>query len=106
MPDDTFSDLLYLQYAQKIFAYLRKQTLAREDAEDILLEVFLAAMEQANFSLLSEQEQLAWLLQVAHNKAMDVFRRTTRYPRVSIEQIAESAYEQVELSPEQTILYE
>jgi len=38
---------LYELYAPAIFAYLRQQTPAREDAEDILVEVFVAAVESS-----------------------------------------------------------
>lgn len=104
--DQTPSALLYQRHAQTIFAYLRKNKLSREDAEDILLEVFLAAMEQSNFASLNEQEQLAWLRRVAHNKVVDMYRYTAHYPRVPIEQVAEPANEQVESSPEDAFLQE
>jgi len=71
-----------------------------------LLEVFLAAMEQSNFSTLSPAEQLAWLRRVAHNKVVDLYRRTTRNPHVPIEHVAEPEDDQVEASPEQAILRE
>ncbi len=104
--DETPSALLYHRQAQAIFSYLRKQKASREDAEDILLEVFLAAMQQSNFASLGEQEQLAWLRRVAHNKVVDLYRRDTRYPRVPLEQIAEPVDEQVNASPEQAALQE
>jgi len=45
---------LYELHATAIFAYLRRQTPSREDAEDILVEVFAAAVEYAAFDQMSE----------------------------------------------------
>lgn len=36
---------LFHRHAPAIFAFLRQQTSSREDAEDLLLEVFTAALE-------------------------------------------------------------
>jgi DNA-directed RNA polymerase specialized sigma24 family protein len=64
---------LYQRYAPAIFAYPLKQTASREDAEDLLLEVFLAAMERDNLSDLHEPEQRAWLLAVRTIKRWIIF---------------------------------
>ena len=53
---------LYDRYGQAIFAYARLHVPSREDAEDVTLEVFTAALENDNFSGLQEGEKLAWLL--------------------------------------------
>jgi len=66
---------LYELHATAIFAYLRRQAATREDAEDILVEVFVAAVESSTFNELGEKEQLVWLWRVAHNKAVDAYRR-------------------------------
>ena len=50
---------LYQRCAPAIFVYLLKQTASREDAEGLLLEVFLAAMERDNLADLKEPEQRA-----------------------------------------------
>jgi len=49
---------LYDRYATSIFAYARLYTPSWEDAEDMTLEVFTAALEQANLSALTERQQL------------------------------------------------
>ena len=67
---------LYELHATAIFAYLRQQTTSREDAEDILVEVFVAAVESGAFDRLGEKEQVVWLWRVAHNKAVDAYRRS------------------------------
>ncbi len=43
--DPSSAGSLYQQYGRVIFAYVRRHTHSWEDAEDLLLEVFLAALE-------------------------------------------------------------
>ncbi len=51
---------LYERHGQAIFGYLRMHLRSLEDAEDLLLEVFLTALEHDNLSALPAGEQLAW----------------------------------------------
>jgi DNA-directed RNA polymerase specialized sigma24 family protein len=69
---------LYQQYGRSIFMYLRLHTPSREDAEDILVEVFLAALEQNIFEKVPTQKHQAWLWRVAENKLIDLHRRNKR----------------------------
>jgi RNA polymerase sigma-70 factor (ECF subfamily) len=72
-----------------------------EDAEDLLLEVFVAAVENDGLLALSDDEQLAWLRRVAHNKFIDYYRRSQRRPAVSLEEVTEeSLVDDDDLSPE------
>jgi DNA-directed RNA polymerase specialized sigma24 family protein len=48
---------LYQAYAHRLIAYARRHTATREDAEDIVLEVFVAALESNALLLRSEGEQ-------------------------------------------------
>jgi RNA polymerase sigma factor (sigma-70 family) len=95
---------LYEQHAPGIFAYLRRQNLAREDAEDILLEVFLAASERNNLAGLAAGEQLAWLRQVTRHKLADHFRRANRRVMVDLDLVAETLYADDAQAPEQVAL--
>jgi RNA polymerase sigma-70 factor, ECF subfamily len=106
MLDDTpgESTALYQRYAPALFAYLLKQTASREDAEDLLLEVFLAAMERGNLTNLEAAEQRAWLWAVAHHKAVDHFRRLARHPSVELRLFAETLYDDEQLEPEHAVL--
>ena len=76
---------LFDRYSQAIFSYLRLHSISREDAEDLLVEVFTAALEHDQLSALLEEEQLAWLRRVAHNKLVDNYRRGQRRPVVALE---------------------
>lgn len=102
--DDSPASALYQRHAATIFAYLRLHAPSWEDAEDLLLEVFLAALESEPLLTLPEGEQLAWLRQVAHHKLVDHFRRAARRATVPLEQLAEVIEMNDELAPEQAAL--
>ncbi len=78
---------LYNHYAPTIFAYIRQHEVTREEAEDLTLEVFIAALERNNLSELPDTEKLAWLRRVAHNKLVDSYRRFNRHPAVTLEEV-------------------
>src|SRR5215467_11768900 len=90
---------LYQEVAFKVFTYLRKQVPAREDAEDILVDVFVTALEQEGFFSWSRQDQQAWLWRVAHNKTADFYRRQTRQRSVPLSLLTEAAFEQKGANP-------
>src|SRR5258707_6317133 len=68
---------LYDRYGQTIFAYARLHVPSREDAEDVTLEVFTAALENDNLARLQDGEQLAWLRRVARTKLIEIYSRST-----------------------------
>lgn len=80
-------EALYTQHATALFAYLRSHTPTREDAEDLLIEVFLAALEQELFHELAGEHQVAWLWRVTRNKTADLYRRQKRRPQAPLESI-------------------
>jgi RNA polymerase sigma-70 factor (ECF subfamily) len=80
--------------------YVRRHVPLREDAEDIVLEVFLAALEQKGLAQRSEPEQLAWLRHVAHHKFVDYHRRSTRRPAVPLEDAAETLLTDEDAAPD------
>jgi RNA polymerase sigma-70 factor (ECF subfamily) len=99
-PDVSQIDELYRKHAHTILRYVRKQVSSLEDAEDIVLEVFTAALESQTLAGLKEQEQQAWLHRVASNKCIDHHRRTTRKPAVSLEPLIENIYDEDERAPD------
>ncbi|GCE28582.1 hypothetical protein KDA_40660 [Dictyobacter alpinus] len=86
------TDVLFERYGGKIFTYLRQHTHLREDAEDILLDIFTAAMEDTRFATLPEQAQVAWLWRVARNKTIDAFRKGSIRNNVPLEHVADTIY--------------
>jgi len=102
--DDAPSARLYQELATAVFAYIRMRTATREEAEDILLEVVLAALEHSE--LLEErgiETQRAWLRSVAAHKIADHYRHGNRQ-QVTLEQVAETLYADEAISPEQMAL--
>ncbi|OLB31416.1 MAG: hypothetical protein AUG45_04815 [Ktedonobacter sp. 13_1_20CM_3_54_15] len=91
---------LYARYAASIFAYARLHTDSWQDAEDLTLEVFLAALEHENLSWLSDKQQFVWLRRVAHNKLVDNYRHSTRPALIPLEQVVETVYRDEGLTPE------
>jgi RNA polymerase sigma-70 factor, ECF subfamily len=95
---------LFAEHSEKLFSYLRQHTPAREDAEDILVETFMAALAEAKFAHLSETAQVAWLWRVARNKVVDALRKATFRRNVSLEQADETLCEDEARGPEQMAL--
>lgn len=96
--------ILYERHAVPILAYLRLHAPTWEDAEDVLQEVFLAAMDQRQLLTLPEHEQLAWLGGVARHKLVDHYRRTRRRPTLPLEQLEDALEAEAALAPEALIL--
>ncbi|EFH81379.1 RNA polymerase sigma factor [Ktedonobacter racemifer] len=94
---------LYERFAPTVLKYIRRNVVTREQAEDVLLDVFVAALEKQDFARLGEQQQLAWLRRVAHNKFIDTQRRALRHPLLPLEMV-EGMLTDDELAPEQVVL--
>ncbi len=95
---------LYQRYAATILTYLDRHVSIKEDAEDLLLEVFLAALENQTWMSLRENERVAWLLRVARNKLVDHYRRVHRHPVTQLQELAETATDD-NSNPEQQALF-
>jgi RNA polymerase sigma factor (sigma-70 family) len=96
--------VLYQRYAVSIFAYARLHTPSMEDAEDLTLEVFTAALEQKSLTWLVEKQQLVWLRRVAQNKLVDRYRHSLHVAPVPLEQVVETLQAEEVLTPEQIVL--
>lgn len=76
--DDADGATLFDLYGKAIFAYLRLHVASREDAEDLTVEVFTAALEHDQLSSIPEHEHLLWLRRVAQRRLVDYYRRLQR----------------------------
>ena len=95
---------LYQRYAPALFAYLRRHTGSLEDTEDLLLDVFEAALARPGFERQAPQEQEAWLWSVARNKVVDHQRRRARRKGLSLDHVPEELYEPESETPETSLL--
>jgi len=95
---------LYERYWLTILLMIRQHVRSPEDAEDILLETFVAAFESEVFFNLIEQQQLAWLRRTAYFKSMDLYRRSARQQIAPLVEYEETLVADEERSPEITFL--
>jgi RNA polymerase sigma-70 factor (ECF subfamily) len=102
--DDPSLAVLYQRFAPVLFAHLYRHTSSREDAEDLLLEVFMAALEYEGFAILSAKEQENWLWGVARNKTVDHYRRAARRPGLQLDLVLDDLFERDEYAPEHVTL--
>src|SRR5581483_10790678 len=91
--------ILYDRFAATILAYLCQMVSNRQDAEDLLLEVFMAAFNNELLLGLPAGRQLAWLRHVARNKAVDRYRHAARLNMLPLDQASET--EDEGLTPQQ-----
>jgi RNA polymerase sigma-70 factor (ECF subfamily) len=94
-------DALYITFAPRILAYLVQMTRNKQDAEDLLLDVFIAAFEHSSLVGLPETRQLAWLRRVARNKLVDRYRHAARLTLTPLESASEMEDER--LAPQQLV---
>ena len=93
-------EALYQQHAPALLRYIHRSIFSPEDADDVLVEVFLAAIESPTLFKRSMEEQLAWLKRVARNKVADYQRRVTRTPAVALDNMQGSPFDADPITPE------
>lgn len=64
----------YLQFSQKILSYLKKRLPHEEDAQEIMQDVFLDAIDSLYY-LQRQTSVQSWLYSIAHNKVVDYYRK-------------------------------
>ena len=85
----SLTEELYRQQASRLFSYVRQHTPLLEDAEDILLDVFLTVFQhEPELVTMLEDEQRAWLWTVTRNRVTDYHRRTNRQQLVPLEHLS------------------
>jgi RNA polymerase sigma-70 factor (ECF subfamily) len=103
MDEETIRDedncMLYEHFALPIFDYICQHTSNKQDAEDLVVEVFLAAFNNKELYKLPANRQLAWLKRVTMNKLVDRYRHLTLLVMVPLELASE--VEDATSTPEQ-----
>jgi RNA polymerase sigma factor (sigma-70 family) len=102
--DDSPPERLYRLHAALILAFVRLHINSPEEAEDLVIEVFMAALEYPKLLERDTEVQRAWLRKVAHHKIVDHYRRGARRQFVALELVAETLYEEEGRSPEHQAL--
>src|SRR5260370_34838806 len=91
---------LYRKYAPGLLTYVRMRITSEEDAEDLVVDVFVAAIENAKFAELSEKEKQLWLWRVTRNKVIDTYRRAKTRQNVRLRHVANGLFENEMAGPE------
>lgn len=102
--DGSLVEKLYQQHASSLLRYIHRFIFSPEDADDILVEVFLAAIESPNLFKRSTEEQLAWLKRVTRNKVVDYQRRVTKAPTVTLDKMQGGPFDTDPLTPEMVVV--
>ncbi|GLV60300.1 hypothetical protein KDH_71200 [Dictyobacter sp. S3.2.2.5] len=102
--DDSPVATLYQRHAHTILHYIHRYIVSKEDADDLVLEVFVAALDNQVWIHWSDEEQLAWLRRVAYHKVVDHLRWVARRPSVGLDDALDTLYEDECSSPEQMAL--
>src|SRR5215813_6350619 len=76
-------DAFYRRYNQVAFGLVLRIVGNREDAEDVLTEVFWQVWQQAQRYDASRGKPVAWLLTIARTRAIDRLRSAARQPAQS-----------------------
>src|SRR5258707_13480093 len=84
--------LLYRKHAPALLTYVRMCVPSPEDAEDLVVEVFMAALEHAQFAALSEKEKQLWLWRVTRNKVIDAYRRGKNRHKRALDQLGDGLF--------------
>ena len=98
------STALYESHAPAVLTYLLRHLGSREEAEDMLLEVFTLALEKQSTLRQDERALRAWVLTLARNKVVDYYRRAGRRAHVPLSAAEEHLYASEEREPEQVFL--
>jgi RNA polymerase sigma factor (sigma-70 family) len=104
LEEDSLIGALYRAHGPALFAFLRQHAATRSDAEDLLLDVFVTALEYERLADLTDTGRLAWLWRVARNKAIDHYRRNARRPTLGLEQVEARLFDDEDGSPERAAL--
>lgn len=96
--------LLYRKYAPGLLTYVRMRVPSEEDAEDLIVDVFMAALENTAFLARSERGKQMWLWRVTRNKVIDTYRRAKTHQNVTLEQAIDTLFEDELAGPEYAAL--
>lgn len=79
-------DLLVDRYKTKVYTTIFLIVKDQEIAEDLLQDVFVKVIQTLNSDKYQEEGKFQpWLMRIAHNLAIDHFRKAKRYPTIILE---------------------
>ncbi|WP_343848303.1 RNA polymerase sigma factor [Algoriphagus jejuensis] len=79
-------DLLVDRYQSKVFTTIYLIVKDQDIAEDLLQDVFVKVVQTIHSDKYNEEGKFQpWLMRIAHNLAIDHFRKAKRYPTILME---------------------
>jgi len=79
-------NLLVDRYQSKVFTTIFLIVKDQEVAEDLLQDVFVKVLHTLNSDKYNEEGKFQpWVMRIAHNLAIDYFRKAKRYPTILLE---------------------
>lgn len=100
--DESALECLVKKHKSKIFTGIYMIVKDRYVAEDLLQDSFIKAIKKLKSGEYSEEGKfLPWILRIAHNMAIDHFRRNKRYPTIVLED-GSSVFNSLSFSEEST----
>ncbi|PZX49939.1 RNA polymerase sigma factor [Algoriphagus chordae] len=83
---DAAFDLLVDRYQSKMFTTIFLIVKDQKVAEDLLQDVFVKVVKTLNSDKYNEEGKFQpWVMRIAHNLAIDYFRKAKRYPTILME---------------------
>ncbi len=83
---DSAFDILLSRHKSRVYSTILQIVKDRDHAEDLFQEVFIKAIDVIRSGRYNEEGKfLPWILRIAHNLAIDSFRREKRYPTIPID---------------------
>lgn len=83
--EDAFAQLLH-KHKSKVYTTINLIVKDQYIAEDLLQETFIKAIKKLKSGNYNEEGKfLPWIVRIAHNLAIDFFRKEKRYPTIVLE---------------------
>jgi RNA polymerase sigma-70 factor (ECF subfamily) len=84
--NETAFNLLVDRYQSKVFTTIFLIVKDQDVAEDLLQDVFVKVLHTLNSDKYNEEGKFQpWVMRIAHNMAIDHFRKAKRYPTILLE---------------------
>jgi RNA polymerase sigma-70 factor (ECF subfamily) len=84
--NETAFNLLVDRYQSKVFTTIFLIVKDQDVAEDLLQDVFVKVLHTLNSDKYNEEGKFQpWVMRIAHNLAIDYFRKAKRYPTILLE---------------------
>jgi RNA polymerase sigma factor (sigma-70 family) len=107
--EEAFSHLVK-RHKSKVYSTIYLIVRDQDESEDLLQDTFIKAIHKLRSGQYNEEGKfLPWILRIAHNMAIDKFRRKKRYPTTTLEdenpevnsvRFSEDSFEQVKIKEE------